>query len=68
VEYESEINKAVQSLRNQGISVNGPIVGSSGHVFDVMGFMLTEAQIVTLQRENRLGPHDIREFAKKIEG
>jgi hypothetical protein len=67
VAYESEIDKALRSLKNQGIAVSGPIVGDT-FVYDVMGFMLTKSQVLTLQRENKLNEHGIREFAKKAEG
>ena len=65
--YETEINKALRSLKSQRISVSNPIVGNEGHVFDVMGFMLTASQIVELHRENKLNERGIREFAAKYE-
>ena len=63
--YETEINRALRSLRNQSIPVSDPKRGDNGFVFDVMGFMLTERQILTLQEENNLNAQGIREFAEK---
>jgi 4-hydroxy-L-threonine phosphate dehydrogenase PdxA len=65
-ESKVEIQKALRSLKAQRIPVSGPIVGDT-HIFNVMGFMLTESQIITLQDENKLNAHGIREFAKKAE-
>ena len=62
--YESAINIALRSLENQGIPLSPPIVGPRGMTFDVMGYMLTESQIVGLRRENSLDAQGIREFAK----
>ena len=67
IAYQSEINKALQSLENQNISVSPAVVGPQGHTFDVMGFMLTVAQIVELNHDNKLNAQGIREFAKKFE-
>ena len=65
MEYETEINKALRSLKNQRIPVSDAKRGDKGPVFDVMGFMLTEHQIVTLQEEKNLNAQGIREFAEK---
>ena len=67
MQYETEINKALRSLKNQNISVSSAIVGPHGHAFDVMGYMLTAAQIVQLKNENNLNAQGIRAFAKKFE-
>jgi len=65
--YETEINKALRSLKDQNIPVSGAIVGEHGHVFDVMGYMLTAGQILDLYQEKKLDAKGIREFAKKFE-
>jgi hypothetical protein len=63
---ESEINKALRGLKSQGISVKGPIVGNDGPVYEVVGFMLTTDQIVTLQEEKKLNERGIRELSEKV--
>jgi hypothetical protein len=65
--YESEINKALRSLKNQNVSVSPAVVGPQGHTFAVMGFMLTAAQIVQLNHEHKLHAQGIREFARQFE-
>jgi hypothetical protein len=65
--YETEINKALRTLKNQDIPVSQAIVGPHGFTFDVMGYMLTAAQIVELKDANKLHAQGIREFAKKFE-
>jgi len=65
--YETKINQALRSLKDQNIPVSRAIVGEHGHTFDVMGYMLTAGQIVELYDGKKLYAKGIREFAKKFE-
>lgn len=64
---EHDIQKAHRSLKAQRIPISGAFFSGKRDtlIFNVMGFMLTEIQIVTLKDENKLNAHGIREFAKK---
>jgi len=63
---ESKLERALASLRSQRITVSQPIVGEQGFVFDVMGFMLTAAQINDLFDLRKLDRRGIREFAESV--
>jgi hypothetical protein len=64
----NNLDACLSILKQQGISVSPPSVGENGFIFDVMGFMLTGEQIVTLHEYGRLNAQGIRAFAKSVEG
>jgi len=63
---ETDFNKAVRILMNQGISVSPNVMGTQGLTFNVLGYVFTEMQIVELNRRKKLYPNGIREFAKEF--
>lgn len=63
----SKIDDALASLRNQGIHVGEPIVGPQGFMFNVGGFMLTQAEVLALKRRGRLHWEGIKEYAVAME-
>jgi hypothetical protein len=63
---ENNLTRALRSLENQGIRVFGPVYSPHGFVFEVMGFMLTERQILQLLEAGNLHSWGIREFAHRI--
>lgn len=67
-QHEPKLERALRSLRAQGIPVSQAIVGDQGFVFAVMGFMLTAIQINDLLDIGHLTQAGIREFARRVEG
>ena len=65
-QLENNLTRALRSLENQGIRVFGPAYGPNGFVFEVMGFMRTESQMVQLLEAGNLHSWGIREFANWI--
>ncbi len=63
---ENNLTGALRSLENRGIRVFGPVYSRHGFVFEVMGFMLTESQILQLLEAGNLHSWGIREFANRI--
>jgi hypothetical protein len=63
---EDNLTRALRSLENRGIRVVGPAYSPHGFVFEVMGFMLTESQVLELQEAGNLYSWGIREFANRI--
>ncbi len=62
---EDNLTRALRSLENQGIRVVGPAYSPHGFVFEVMGFILTESQVLELQEAGNLYL-GIRGFANRI--
>ena len=64
---ESDLKKALRSLKNQGISVNEEQIPPDGPVFFVNippnGFALTQSQILKLYEERQLDSLGIKDFA-----
>jgi hypothetical protein len=65
--FESELDKALNSLKNQGIPVGQVGVMPGGFVFDVNGFLLTVPQILRLKADGELHSQGIKSFADKEE-
>ena len=63
-----KLDACVKSLKQQRIPVSRAIVGEDGFVFEVMGFMLTESQILRLCEYGQLNAEGIKAFAKSVEG
>ena len=65
---EFSINKALASLKAQGIEVsNAGITPNGGMVRAVMGFMLTNKQILELYAADKLDKAGISDFARRYE-
>ena len=66
--YESNLGKAFRSLRNQGIpaSVVG-ITSEDGAFHSVMGFLLTDSQILDLSECGELHAQGIRQFVANFD-
>jgi len=60
--FESELDKALRSLKNQGIVVTTAFVAEDGMVYQVDGYLLTEQQILKLQEGRNLHLQGIKEF------
>ena len=63
-----KLDACITNLKGQGISVSPGMVGPDGFVFEVMGFMLTGAQIIKLAEIEQLNESGIKGFAKRVEG
>ena len=65
-EFESDLDKALNSLKNQGIPIgDAGLMPGDGFVFDVNGFLLTGAQILRLRADGELDSQGIRNFDTK---
>jgi hypothetical protein len=64
---ESDLEKALRSLRNQGISVNEENIPPDGRVFFLspMEIALTGHQILKLKEDGKLDSQGIKNFALK---
>jgi hypothetical protein len=63
--FESDLDKALRSLKNQGLIVETGGIAVDGIVFQVNGFLLTSNQILALQEQDNLHLHGIKEFDLK---
>ena len=52
--FKSELDRAVQNLKNQGIVVTQGGISEDGIVFQVGGYVLTGPQILKLQETGQL--------------
>jgi hypothetical protein len=62
--FESDIDKSLRSLRNQGVLIGDTIVSAEGKfIYSIGGFLLTAEQILMLRSQERLTLAGIREFS-----
>jgi hypothetical protein len=64
---ENDLDKALRSLKNQGISVNEEHIPPDGRVFflEPTGIVLTARQILKLRADRELDSQGIKNFERK---
>lgn len=61
-EFETDLHRALNALKEQGLNIESAFVGTDGFVFPVSGYLLTTAQILMLRRAGKLDLQGIIEF------
>lgn len=62
-----DLRTALQSMRNHGIFVNGPYRRHTGtFVFSVSSCVITEDELLRLQREGKFEAKDLQEILTEI--
>jgi hypothetical protein len=62
-----DLNSAVQTMRNHGITVSGPYRKQNGTlIFSVADGVVTEDELLGLPRDERLEPDSVHELLDEI--